>query len=636
MKAKRSCLVIVVRSARSTGLSALLLWLPLTVFTSAGLFAQTTGFTYQGSLQEGGTLADGSYDFQFALFDGLAAGAQVGITLTRSNIAVAEGIFTVELDFGNQFPGADRFLEIRVRAAGGGAYTTLSPRQQIASAPYAINAASLGGVAANQYVLTGDARLSDARAPLPNSPNYIQNSVNQQASSNFNLSGTGTATTFNAIAQYNISETRMFFANGLYIDPDFGAPLTNVFIGYRAGNFIVPDPNNTSTSGKFNTFVGTSAGDNTTTGRNNAFFGDRSGFGNNTGMQNTFGGSFAASSNASGSQNTAFGNMAGSGNTTGSGNSAFGHSSRFGSGNLSNATAIGARAQVNCSNCMTLGSISGINGSAADTKVGIGTTAPTNVLTVVGAGASTGGVGSSNEVVARFRQTSGANHLGVSIDALAGTDPILYLAENGSAVWDIRNDAGNDTFQVRHQIGGANITRFSISTTGAASVNGTLAVSTLGSGGATALCRNVSNQIASCSSSIRYKSAVADFAAGLDLIKRLRPVSFRWTEGGAPDLGLIAEEVADIEPLLTTRNPDGQSEGVKYDRLGVVLVNAVKAQQQQIEAKQQEIDQQSQLIARQQAEIDALKARQVVFDEIVTLVCSSNKDAAVCRAAAGR
>jgi hypothetical protein len=276
---------------------------------------------------------------------------------------------------------------------------------------------------------------------------------------------------------------------------------------------------------------------------------------------------------------------------------------------------------------LVLGSINGVNNAEANTRVGIGTTAPTNVLTVVGAGVSTGGV-ASNEVVARFRQTSNANHLGVSIDALAGTDPILYLSENGSAVWDIRNDAGNDTFQVRHQIGGANVTRFSITPTGAASVNGTLAVSTLGSAGATALCRNASNQVSTCSSSIRYKSGIENFAPGLDLIKRLRPVSFMWQDGGMPDFGLIAEEVAGIEPLLTTLNSDGSSEGVKYDRLGVVLVNAVKEQQQLI-------DQQDDIIQQQRAEIDLLLARQVEFEEVKALVCSNNRGAGVCQGASG-
>lgn len=65
----------------------------------------------------------------------------------------------------------------------------------------------------------------------------------------------------------------------------------------------------------------------------------------------------------------------------------------------------------------------------------------------------------------------------------------------------------------------------------------------------------------------------------LTLISRLRPVSFNWKQGGMADLGLIAEEVAKVEPLLVTHNDKDQIEGVKYDRVAVVLLNAVKEQQ---------------------------------------------------------
>lgn len=46
-----------------------------------------------------------------------------------------------------------------------------------------------------------------------------------------------------------------------------------------------------------------------------------------------------------------------------------------------------------------------------------------------------------------------------------------------------------------------------------------------------------------------------------------------------PDLGLVAEAVAEVEPLLTTPTDKGETEGIKYDRVGGVLVNAVNEQQ---------------------------------------------------------
>src|SRR5215204_5960472 len=170
----------------------------LTLFLlAASANAQTTAFTYQGRLNDSSVSqpTNGSYDFLFKIFD--AGGIQQGGQIQVSNVAVANGIFTVQLDFGTVLisPASNLFLEIAVRPAGPqGPYTVLNPRQQITSAPFAVqslNAASavdaqnLGGIAANQYVVTLDPRLSDARNPLPGSSNYIQNGAAQQ-SANFN------------------------------------------------------------------------------------------------------------------------------------------------------------------------------------------------------------------------------------------------------------------------------------------------------------------------------------------------------------------------------------------------------------------------------------------------------------------
>jgi hypothetical protein len=79
---------------------------------------QTTTFTYQGQLTDAGAAANGNYDLQFALFDAASGGTQIGSTLARASVAVSNGVFTVQLDFGvSAFPGSDRFLEIGVRPA---------------------------------------------------------------------------------------------------------------------------------------------------------------------------------------------------------------------------------------------------------------------------------------------------------------------------------------------------------------------------------------------------------------------------------------------------------------------------------------------------------------------------------------
>jgi hypothetical protein len=186
----------------------------LNLLCVCGAFAQTTAFTYQGRLTEGGGTPTGQYDFTLSLYD--VAGNLVG-SVAIGDVQVTNGVFTVNLDFGSSpfTTSSASFLEIGVRpGASTGAYTTLSPRQPITSSPYSVqtirattaavadNSLQLGGLAANQYVTTTNAnatfvtntdpRLSDARSPLANSGNYIQNTAKQQALAQFNVAGPGT------------------------------------------------------------------------------------------------------------------------------------------------------------------------------------------------------------------------------------------------------------------------------------------------------------------------------------------------------------------------------------------------------------------------------------------------------------
>jgi hypothetical protein len=112
-------------------------------------FAQGTAFTYQGRLNDGANPASGIYDLRFAIYDALSGGVQQGSLLTNSPTAVTNGLFTVTLDFGNQFPGANRWLEIAVRTNGGGAFSTLNPRQSITATPYAMTAGNISGTLSN-------------------------------------------------------------------------------------------------------------------------------------------------------------------------------------------------------------------------------------------------------------------------------------------------------------------------------------------------------------------------------------------------------------------------------------------------------------------------------------------------------
>lgn len=120
--------------------------------------------------------------------------------------------------------------------------------------------------------------------------------------------------------------------------------------------------------------------------------------------------------------------------------------------------------------------------------------------------------------------------------------------------------------------------------------------------------------IGNCGSSLRYKHDVEDLKFGLDVVLRLRPVTFRWNSTGTKDLGFVAEEVNAIDPLLSTYTKDGDIEGVKYPQLTSVLVNAIKEQQSEIESLREQVK-------VQRAELAALKA----------LVCAANPGAAACK-----
>ena len=120
------------------GLISLFLW--------SAAFAQGTAFTYQGQLNDGVSPANGTYDLRFGLFDAVSAGTQLGNTQTNSATSLSNGLFTVTLDFGNQFPGAPRWLEIAVRTNGEPSFTVLNPRQKLTATPYAITASNITGI----------------------------------------------------------------------------------------------------------------------------------------------------------------------------------------------------------------------------------------------------------------------------------------------------------------------------------------------------------------------------------------------------------------------------------------------------------------------------------------------------------
>lgn len=560
------------------------------VLLGSGLaHAQGNGFTYQGRLTSDALAAEGSYDFEFRLFNAAVDGAQQGPTESLPGIAVAGGVFTVMLNFGSVFDGSPRFLEIAVRPAGSGAFTTLTPRQRITSTPYAVraaiagNAMQLGGLAASQYVLTNDARLSDARDALPGSAHYVQNGTSPQAAS-FNITGGGAAAgtlsggSVNSGTQYNLGGARILGSPGtgnLVTGLEAGAALTsgadNAFFGVGAGAattagianaFFGKDAGAQNSTGQLNTYVGSAAGQLNTTGARNTAVGWNAGRAA-TGGGNTFMGAGAGINTTTGGANVFVGNFAGNGNTTGTENVFVGAATAQDS--ISTAT----------SNVLVGYGAGRTNRASANTFLGAesGTDNTTGQLNLF-AGWFAGGLnttGSSNVFLGYFSgdsNTSGGANTLVGAQTDVGASGLTYATAIGAGAVA----HASETIVLGRDLG-----------QDAVHIWGVLRVGLEGSGSLD-VCRNGNVRLSSCSSSLRYKSDVAPFTRGLDLVSRLRPIRFRWRDTGLADVGFAAEDVEALEPLLATYGDDGQVEGVKYRQLTTVLATAIQELQRENEA----------------------------------------------------
>lgn len=501
--------------------------------------AQTTAFTYQGKLTDGGVPPTGNYDIRIQLYDALTGGNVICGAQGSPNVSVVNGSFTLQLDFGSEacFPfGSNRYLEVAVRPTGSpNPHTVLSPRQQILSAPYsmkslkaldtnnainaqlATNALSLGGFAASLYLRTngdgsaltnlnassitsgtlGDARLSSNIARLDAANQTFTGKV-----------GIGTTTPAHALQVNGITSLGPSGSTyGYLVDGFFPGPYPT--LGFNT--YFTPNP------------ITYRAG---ATGGGGVFQ-----FQNGDGKL-----IYYTAPNA---------------NT----DSAFSFTPRF---TITN-----------------------------DGNVGIGTTTPTAALHV-----------------------SGDMHVSGS----------AFFTSPGTAV--TAHTSGNGAFSI-------GIYGSGLSGGYAGYFEGKVAITNTPGGGIFQMCRDINLVVADCSSSLRYKKELQPFVDGLNIIKQLRPIAFKWKSSDTPDVGFGAEDVEKIDPLFVTYNQKGEVEGVKYDRLSVVFVNAIKEHQTKIEEhrtllerQQQELEQYRKQLMVQQREMGVLKR----------LICRSNAKAQVCRA----
>lgn len=118
----------------------------LAAVPASGVRAQavTPAFTYQGELRSGGAPVTTPVDLRYRLFDAASGGVQIGGTLQTPGVTPTEGRIAVSLDFGaGAFTGQRRWLALEAAPAGTGQFVALTPRQELAAAPFATYAANI-------------------------------------------------------------------------------------------------------------------------------------------------------------------------------------------------------------------------------------------------------------------------------------------------------------------------------------------------------------------------------------------------------------------------------------------------------------------------------------------------------------
>ena len=360
--------------------------------------------------------------------------------------------------------------------------------------------------------------------------------------------------------------------------PDGGYPGFNTVEGQNALFSLTTGVANTGV-GWYSLFSNTDGSYNTAVGAGTLLFniGDQTAFGgaentavgaaallfNTTGTDNTATGVAALLNNTGGSNNTATGSFALQANTTGNLNTANGLSALF-----SNTTGIGNTAE---------------GGSA----LVLNTTGSAN--TAIG----TGALGSN---------TTGNGN--IAVGSAAGHD---LTTGNQNIVIGNPNTVAGESNTIR--IGG------SLSQT-RAFIAGIRGVAT-GNNDAVNVVIDSDGQLGTVSSSRRFKKEIKPMDTASEAILALNPVTFHYKSDktNRSEFGLVAEEVAEINPDLVVRDENGEIYTVRYEAVNAMLLNEFlkehrKNQEQQatiIQLKSTDAKQEA-TIAQQQEQIAALAA----------------------------
>jgi hypothetical protein len=199
----------------------------------------TTAFTYQGQLKDNGTNANGTYTMIFKLYDALSSGTQIGTGITNTT-ALANGLFTVSLDFGNVFNGGARWLDITVQS--GSDTQTLSPRVQVLPAPYA-QFAAVAAIVTNGAITSAQIAANAVTAPNLQAGAVTNRNLTANAVNATNIAGGQVVKSLNGltdIVSLSAGSNVTLTTNGNILQIGGTAAPNGIQVFTSSGTFTVP------------------------------------------------------------------------------------------------------------------------------------------------------------------------------------------------------------------------------------------------------------------------------------------------------------------------------------------------------------------------------------------------------------
>ena len=307
-----------------------------------------------------------------------------------------------------------------------------------------------------------------------------------------------------------------------------------------------------------------------------------------TGSGNTAVGWYSLFSDATGSFNTGVGAGALALNTA-ENNTATGAAALLLNTTGTNNTANGSQALVN----NTTGSGNTANGTNALLS---NTTGSTN--TAVGSGAllfNTGDRNTATGGAALLLNTTGTQNTATGVGALTGnTTGHDNIALGYLAGGNLTTGSGNICIGHPGVSAESNTIRIGITGTHTSTYIGGIAGQTVGAGGSTCYVDN-DGKLGVFPSARRFKTDIADMDNASEALMALRPVTFHYKpeldKTGIPQFGLVAEEVAKVNPDLVTHDANGELSTVRYEAVNAMLLNEFLKAHKVIEEQQTTIAQ---------------------------------------------